>query len=279
MNVDDERRFLNVTAKRNMGSGRYQITFSANDTLFLHPAGWARPIASAQNLQLRPAETSFQKITPVMYYRDATNRLIRSTSLTTGGDPTGEVVADNVTAWTVWLFFEDGDSAAWPTHPMPTTPMTIDDLSSVKVMATLQNARRRPEHRHRGHPELRVAVFAEEPGVREKPVTELREEGTGNRTGGRLAEAALRFFGGLLTSAINVISYPYHPSWSPRWSVNAPFVPPMVLSPSIVLLAVAGHRRIYRFFAAVQARRAAAGHPLGRWSSWRRSSACPGSSW
>ena len=38
MNVDSERRFLNVTAKRNMGAGRYQITFSAGDTLFLHPA-------------------------------------------------------------------------------------------------------------------------------------------------------------------------------------------------------------------------------------------------
>ena len=71
MNVDNERRFLNITGKRSMGCGRYQLTFSAADTLFLHPADRARPIASAQNLQLRPAETSFQKITPVMYYLDA----------------------------------------------------------------------------------------------------------------------------------------------------------------------------------------------------------------
>lgn len=140
MNVDDERRFLNVTAKRNMGSGVYQITFSANDTLFLHPAGWARPIASAQNLQLRPAETSFQKITPVMYYLDATNRLIRSTSLTTGGAPTGEVVADNVAAWTVWLFFEDGDSARVADPSDADDSNDYDDLSGVKVMATLRNA-------------------------------------------------------------------------------------------------------------------------------------------
>lgn len=141
MNVDNERRFLNVTAKRNMGSGRYQITFSANDTLFLHPATWARPISSAQNLQLRPAETSFQKITPVMYYRDAQNRLIRSTSLTTGGAPTGEVVAENVTAWAVWLFFEDGDSARVADPVDADITNEYDDLSSVKVMATLQNAR------------------------------------------------------------------------------------------------------------------------------------------
>jgi prepilin-type N-terminal cleavage/methylation domain-containing protein len=141
MNVDNERRFLNVTAKRNMGSGRYQITFSANDTLFLHPASWARPIASAQNLQLRPAETSFQKITPVMYYRDAQNRVIRSSGLTTGGAPVGEVVAENVTAWTVWLFFEDGDSARVANPSDADDTNDYDDLSSVKVMATLQNRR------------------------------------------------------------------------------------------------------------------------------------------
>lgn len=141
MNVDNERRFLNVTAKRNMGSGRYQITFSANDTLFLHPATWARPVSSAQNLQLRPAETSFQKINPVMYYRDGQNRIVRATRLTTGGAPNGEVVAENVTAWEVWLFFEDGDSArvANPTDADDTN--NYDDLASVKVRATLQNAR------------------------------------------------------------------------------------------------------------------------------------------
>jgi hypothetical protein len=141
MNVDSERRLLNVTGKRNMGGGRFEITFSANDTLFLHPAGWVRPIASAQNLQLRPAETSFQKITPVMYYRDAQNRIIRSTGLTTGGAPVGDVVAENVVAWTVWLFFEDGDSAQVANPVDADDTNDYDDLSSVKVVATLQNAR------------------------------------------------------------------------------------------------------------------------------------------
>lgn len=141
MNVDNERRFLNVTAKRNMGGGRYQLTFSAADTLFLHPADWARPIASAQNLQLRPAETSFQKITPVMYYRDGQNRIIRSTGLTAGGAPIGDVVAENVVGWEVWLFFADGDSveSADPTDADATNDH--DDLASVKVTATLRNAR------------------------------------------------------------------------------------------------------------------------------------------
>ena len=141
MNVNSERRLLNVTQKRNMGGGRYQITFSAGDTLFLHPAGWARPIASAQNLQLLPAGTTFQKITPVMYYRDTQNRLIRSTGLTTGGAPVGEVVAENVMNWNVWVFFEDGDSARVVDPTDADATNDYDDLSSVKVMATLQNAR------------------------------------------------------------------------------------------------------------------------------------------
>ena len=141
MNVDNERRFLNVTGKRNMGGGRYQITFSANDTLFLHPAGWAQPISSAQNLQLRPAETSFQRISTVMYYRDAQNRLIRSTALTTGGAPVGDVVAENVINWTVWLFFEDGDSARVADPSDGDDTNDYDDLVSVKAMATLRNAR------------------------------------------------------------------------------------------------------------------------------------------
>ena len=141
MNVDNERRFLNITGKQDMGGGRYELTFSAADTLFLHPADWSRPIASAQNLQLRPAETAFQKITPVMYYRDAQNRIIRSTGLTAGGIPIGDVVAENVLGWNVWLFFADGDSAesADPTDADATNDH--DDLASVKVTATLRNAR------------------------------------------------------------------------------------------------------------------------------------------
>jgi prepilin-type N-terminal cleavage/methylation domain-containing protein len=138
MNVAAERRLLNVTAKRNMGSGRYQITFSNNDTLFLHPGDWTPPISSAQRLQLLPSQTTFQRITPVMYYRNASNQLIRSTSLTSGGAPTGEIVADRVMTWNVWLFFADGDSAraADPTDGDDTN--NYDDLSSVKVVATLQ---------------------------------------------------------------------------------------------------------------------------------------------
>lgn len=141
MNVDNERRFLNITAKRNMGGGHFQLTFSAADTLFLHPAGWTQPIASALNLQLRPAETSFQKISPVMYYRDAQNRIIRSTGLTAGGTPIGDVVAENVVAWDVWLFFADGDSLETADPTDADDSNDHDDLASVKVVATLQNAR------------------------------------------------------------------------------------------------------------------------------------------
>jgi hypothetical protein len=142
MNVDSERRFLNVTAKRNMGGGRYQLTFSAGDTLFLHPADWARDPASAQNLQLRPAETSFQKITPVMYYRNAQKQIMRSTGLTAGGAPIAEALADSVTAWDVWLFFADGDSAKMANPTDGDLTNDYGDLASVKITATLKNVRR-----------------------------------------------------------------------------------------------------------------------------------------
>ena len=142
MNVDSERRFLNVTAKRNMGGGRYQITFSAADTLFLHPADWARDPASAQNLQLRPAETSFQRITPVMYYRNAQKQVMRSTRLTAGGAPVAEAIADSVTTWDVWLFFSDGDSAKMADPTDADLTNDYGDLASVKVVATLKNVRR-----------------------------------------------------------------------------------------------------------------------------------------
>ena len=127
-----------------------------------------------------PAATTFQKITPVMYYRDAQNRIIRSTGLTTGGAPIGEVVAENVLNWNVWLFFEDGDSArvADPTDGDATND--YDDLSSVKVMATLRERPRGPQHRNAGAAQVRVAVLAEEPGVRAEPVAaRARKNGTG----------------------------------------------------------------------------------------------------
>ena len=141
MNVGTERRFLNVTTKRPIGSNRYRIEFAGGDTLFLHPAGWAPPIASASRLLLQPAQTTFQRITPVMYYRDGQNRLIRATRLTAANVPVGDVVAENVTAFDVWLYFVDGDSlkVARPTDTDATND--YDDLTSVKVRATLQAAR------------------------------------------------------------------------------------------------------------------------------------------
>lgn len=141
MNVGSERRFLNVTTKRPIGSNRFRIEFAGGDTLFLHPAGWAPPIASASRLLLQPAQTTFQRITPVMYYRDGQDRIIRATRLTGANVPVGDVVAENVTGFEAWLYFVDGDSlrAAVPTDADDSND--FDDLTSVRVLATLEAAR------------------------------------------------------------------------------------------------------------------------------------------
>jgi hypothetical protein len=141
MNVGSERRFVNVTAKRPIGANQYRIEFAPGDTIFLHPAGWAPPIASASRLLLQPSQTTFQRISPVMYYRDAENRLIRATRLSGANVPIGDVVAENVTAFEVWLHFVDGDSlrTGQPTDTDETND--YDDLTSVSVRATLQAAR------------------------------------------------------------------------------------------------------------------------------------------
>lgn len=141
MNVDNERRFINVTRKDPGASNTYQIRFTVADTLMLHPADWVRPDPSASLLQLRPAETSFQRISPVMYYRDAQNRLIRATRLTTGNAPSGEIVAENVTAMAVWLFYADGDSARVSNPSDADDSNDHDDIAAVTVRVTLQGAR------------------------------------------------------------------------------------------------------------------------------------------
>ena len=101
-----------------------------------------RDPASAQNLQLRPAETSFQKITPVMYYRNANKQVMRSTGLTAGGVPIAEAIADSVMTWDVWLFFADGDSAKMADPTDADLTNDYGDLASVKITATLKNVRR-----------------------------------------------------------------------------------------------------------------------------------------
>jgi prepilin-type N-terminal cleavage/methylation domain-containing protein len=141
MNVNAERRFLNVTNKQPIGSNRFRIEFAGGDTTFLHPAGWAPPIASASRLLLLPAQTTFQRITPVMYYRDNQNRLIRATRLTAGNAPIGDVVAENVIAFEVWLMFEDGDSTRVANPTDVDGSNDYDDLSGVAVRATLQATR------------------------------------------------------------------------------------------------------------------------------------------
>lgn len=141
MNVDNERRFINVTRKEAGASHTYQVHFTVADTLMLHPADWVRPDPSASLLQLRPAETSFQRLSPVMYYRDSQNRLIRSTRLSAGNAPVGDVVAENVTGMTVWLFFADGDSARTANPTDTDDSNDHDDLAAVTVHVTLAGAR------------------------------------------------------------------------------------------------------------------------------------------
>jgi prepilin-type N-terminal cleavage/methylation domain-containing protein len=141
MNVGTERRFLNVTTKRAIGANQYRIEFAGGDTVFLHPAGWAPPIASASRLLLQPSQTTFQRITPVMYYRDGQNRLIRATQLNGANAPVGDVVAENVSGYETWLYFVDGDSLRAAQATDLDDSNDFDDLTSVKVRATLQAAR------------------------------------------------------------------------------------------------------------------------------------------
>ena len=71
-----------------------------------------------------------------MYYRDARTGSSAARSLDGGGAPTGRSGAPRTSAaWTVWLFFADGDSArtADPTDVDVTND--YDDLASVKVIA------------------------------------------------------------------------------------------------------------------------------------------------
>ncbi len=141
MMVDNERRFINVTRKTARSSNRYDIEFTIADTLMLHPAGWVRPDPSATPLLLRPAETSFQRLSPVMYFRNAQNQLVRATRLNGANVPVGDVVADSVTAMSIWLFYADGDSARTSNPSDADDSNDHDDLAAVSVRVTLRGTR------------------------------------------------------------------------------------------------------------------------------------------
>ncbi len=141
MMVDNERRFINVTRKTARSSNRYDIEFSVADSLMLHPANWTRPDPSATPLLLRPAETSFQRISPVMYYRNSQNQLIRATRLDAGNVPVGDVVADGVTSVSIWLFYADGDSARRSNPDDFDDSNDHNDLAAVSYRVTLRGSR------------------------------------------------------------------------------------------------------------------------------------------
>jgi hypothetical protein len=133
LQVGDQRRLLVVQSIVN-GFANFQLNF-VNVSPVLHHQG-----TLSAGLLLDRHATFVQELAPVIYWVE-NGQLMRAQAVDAGGEPVGEMIADNVQSWRITLLFMDGDEAgqADPTDGDATND--FDDVIGVRIQVTLAAAR------------------------------------------------------------------------------------------------------------------------------------------
>ena len=129
--ANGQPRLLLPTAVNTTGAAS-KITFANIATFAGHLTGLSNPA-----IQLAASGNTLQQVVATMYYRSGTS-LMRATSFDASGAPQGQILADSVTAWRVRLLFSDGDSAATANPNDADNTNDWNDLSCVRVTATIK---------------------------------------------------------------------------------------------------------------------------------------------
>ena len=115
-----------------------QVTFTSIDTVLRQPA------SLTGNMALDRFSTFIQEITPVIYYVDDQEQLIRATRLNMSGSPEGYVLAYGVEEFDVKLLFADGDELERADPFDADDSNDYDDIVAVKVRVTIKADRADP---------------------------------------------------------------------------------------------------------------------------------------
>jgi prepilin-type N-terminal cleavage/methylation domain-containing protein len=134
------RRLILITDVEDDGD-ELEIEFSAADTLLSQPAG-------LEGIRLNPFSTLLQKVSPIVYYVDDQERLLRAEQVNTDGSPRGHVVAYNVQEFDISVIFEDGDELPYPNPYDSDLTNDFNDMVTIKVRVTVKADRADPRVNH-----------------------------------------------------------------------------------------------------------------------------------
>ena len=129
--VQGERRLIIVEDVQANGCCAYDVTFTAADTLLHQPAGFV-------DLQVQVSSTFMQKLTPLIYYVDDQERLIRAQALNFDGSPKGDIVAHGVGLFDASLVFADGDTLQFANPFDGDDSNDYDDIIGVRLRVTVK---------------------------------------------------------------------------------------------------------------------------------------------
>lgn len=115
-----------------------QVTFTSIDTVLSQPA------SMTGGLLLDRFGTIVQELTPVIYYLDDQEQLMRASRLNFDGSPDGHVLAYGVEEFDVKLVFADGDELERADPFDLDDGNDYDDIVAVKVKVTLKAERADP---------------------------------------------------------------------------------------------------------------------------------------
>lgn len=126
-------RSLNVTSDTSV-----ELLFTTADTLLRQPAGM-------DLLSLDRFGTYVQELSPISYYLDENEQLIRAVRLNLDGSPAGQVLAFGVEEFEVTLVFVDGDEWQQANAVDTDDSNDFDDVVAVKIRVTVKADRVHPK--------------------------------------------------------------------------------------------------------------------------------------
>ena len=134
LQVGSARRLILISKVTESGE-KVALEWTAADTLLRQPAGLGG------GLLLDRYRTYVQKLTPVYYYLDDQQRLMRALSLNMDGSPDGRPLAYGVESFDVQVILEDGDVLEEADPYDADVTNDYDDIAAVRIRATLRAER------------------------------------------------------------------------------------------------------------------------------------------
>lgn len=138
LQIPGRRQLLMVEQVEITSDTSFELRFTTLDTILRQPANMT------DGMRLDRYSTFVQKVTPVLYYQDDQEQLIRATRLNLSGSPEGHVLAHDVELFDARLTFADGDELERADPFDADDTNDYDDIVAVSIRVTVKATRADP---------------------------------------------------------------------------------------------------------------------------------------